>query len=341
MWPIIKSISLLRYLIVWRVNASLIWQPSYLPLDLSLTLGTIIGNRLPTSDARRWHKALASWAEQTSAPPPSPPAQRRKKAKSEKTLVEFMPDAAWPIESVLFPYRHQTNYGEGELILWELKLFGESADHAFFLEAILPAMEEAGLSARLPWHHPHGLWGHFDIQAVYVARGERWEPVIEDGRLDLSVRPTPGQWSDDLNLNPDTMGRLNRLVWLTPTCIDESAGSRRKPTPPSLQTILQALLVRLGDVLPGKRYSPEEVLAQLTPEGIETFEQLLERATSIPVHHHTLKRVPRSWPGRWQGMQTFASIPQPFIPYLNLASILHIGQHTHFGCGTFIAGYSA
>ncbi|RME41743.1 MAG: CRISPR system precrRNA processing endoribonuclease RAMP protein Cas6 [Caldilineae bacterium] len=338
MWPIIRNINLLRYLIIWRVNSSIVWQPGYLPLDLSLTLGTTIGNRLPTSEARQWHKLLAPWAEQATTL--SRRARRRKKTKGERQEVKFMPDAGWPIESVLFPYRHQTNYGKGELLLWELKLFGDSADHAFFLEVILPAMEEISLSASLPWHHPYGLWGHFDIQAVYVAHGEEWEPVIEDGRLDLSVRPTSTQWSDGLNFNPDTMGRLNRLIWLTPATFYKSDRFRRKPFPPSLQTILQALLTRLGDVLPEKRYSPEEIAAQLTPEGGETFEQLLERADAIPVQRHTFKRVPKTWPRGRQGEQTFASIPQPFIPYLNLASILHIGRHTHFGYGTFVAGYS-
>ena len=53
------------------------------------------------------------------------------------------------------------------------------------------------------------------------------------------------------------------------------------------------------------------------------------------LQEHTLEPAPRDWPGRWIGAQSFTKISPRLLPYLELASILHIGKHTHLGCGTF------
>ena len=58
-----NSIHLIRYLLVWRVNHSLIRLPSWLPVELSFVLGNIIAERLPTNQARPWRKALEAWHE--------------------------------------------------------------------------------------------------------------------------------------------------------------------------------------------------------------------------------------------------------------------------------------
>ena len=50
---------------------------------------------------------------------------------------------------------------------------------------------------------------------------------------------------------------------------------------------------------------------------------------------YTLEPAPRDWPGRWIGSQSFMKISPHLLPYLELASILHIGKHMHLGCGTF------
>ncbi len=139
MWPFIKPINLIRYLIVWRVNSSMVWQPNYLPLDISLTLGSIIANRLPVKEAAPWRKALTPWQEYFDLT--NPVRKTRKRDKPGKLKVT--PNAPWPLQSVIFAYPGKHTYGEGELILWELKLLGNDADNNIFLEYILLANEEA------------------------------------------------------------------------------------------------------------------------------------------------------------------------------------------------------
>jgi hypothetical protein len=299
MWPFIKPIKLIRYLLVWRANSSLVRLPRCLSTEISLLLGTAIANRLPTRQAH--------------------------------------------IETVLFVYPGKLTFGQGELILWELELMGESADHGLFLEVILPAIEELGSVPDPQWRNWNVLWGHFDIQAVYAARGLQWEPVVSDGRLDLNYRVTPTQWAEGLTFDAGSERIFDRLTWITPFDLTSKSSRRRrkKIAPhqvPTLQRILESLVVRMSQLLPGKHHTPDDVWAVLSAEERASFQAAMEQAARIPVHHTKLKPAPKHWPGRWIGTQTFPSIPHPIIPYLELASILHIGRQTHFGCGTFVIG---
>jgi hypothetical protein len=331
MWPFIQPVKLIRYLLVLRVNSSLVRLPRCLSTELSLALGTKIANRLPTREARPWRKALAPWEEHggislVGKKKPSP-----------------LPEASWPMEAVLFVYPGKRTYGQGELILWELKLMGESADHGLFLEVILPALEEAGTVSDQQLQRQKSLWGRFDIQAVYAARGRQWEPVVSDGRLDLNYRATSVQWAEGLTFEPGSERVFDRLTWITPfdfSDADQADRRRRRKTIPShqvptLQSMLESLIARMSLLLPGKHHTPDDVWDVLSAEERASFQVVMEQASHIPIHHQGLKPAPKSWPGRWIGTQTFASIPHPIIPYLELASILHIGRQTHFGCGTF------
>ena len=332
MWPFIKPIKLIRYLFVLRVNSSLVRLPRCPSTELSLVLGTVIANRLPTREARPWRKALAPWDEHGGI------------SLVGKKKPMTIPEASWPIEAVLFVYPGKQIYGRGELILWELKLTGESADHGLFLEVILPALEEAGTVSDQQLQRKNGLWGRFDIQAIYAARGPQWQPVVSDGRLNLNYRVTPVQWAEGLTLEPRSERVLDRLTWITPfdfSDADETGRrrKRRKRIPPhrvpTLQSMLDSLVSRMSLLLPGKYNTPDDVWAILSAEEQAELRAAIEQASHIPIHHKSLRPAPRSWPGCWIGTQTFASIPHPIIPYLELASILHIGRQTHFGCGTF------
>lgn len=61
MWTSLDPIKIIRYLLVWRVNRSLVQLPPSFSSDLSQVLGTIIANRLSTRKAAPWRKALARW----------------------------------------------------------------------------------------------------------------------------------------------------------------------------------------------------------------------------------------------------------------------------------------
>lgn len=325
MWPFIKPINLIRYLFAWRVNGSLVWLPRCLSAELSLVLGTMVAERLPTREARDWRKALAPWDEYG----------------GDKKKLKAVPEVSWPLESVLFVYPGKLAYGQGELILWELKLLGESADHGLFLEIILPAMEEAATTSDPRWHHKNSLWGRFDVHAVYAARGPQWEPIVRGGKLDLSYHPTPVQWAEGWLFEDQSEHVFDRLTWLTPFDLSRRRirASRKKKIPasevPTLQKILESLIARMSIFLPGKRNTSDDVWNSLSAEERSSLQAAVEQAALIPVHYHNFRPAPGNWPGRWIGTQTFSFIPHPLIPYLELASIVHIGRQTHFGCGSF------
>ncbi|MBM4465465.1 MAG: CRISPR system precrRNA processing endoribonuclease RAMP protein Cas6 [Chloroflexi bacterium] len=331
MWPFIKPIKLIRYLLVWRVTGALVLVPRCLSAEISLVLGTIIANRLPTREARPWHKALAPWDEHGGL------------SLVGKEKPTRLPEASWPMETVLFVYPGKRTYGQGELMLWELKLLGESADHGLFLEVILPAMEEAGSVSEPQWQRQNVLWGRFDVHSIHVARGPQWEPIVSDGRLDLDYRATPVQWAEGLTFDQRSERVFDRLTWLTPFDLGddpkskiENRKSKIESQAPTLRRVLESLIARMSQLLPGKHHTPEDVWSVLSEEERASFQAVLEQAARIPIRHKTLRPAPKRGPGRWIGTQTFPSIPHPLIPYLELASILHIGKQTHFGCGTFV-----
>lgn len=327
MWSFTRPINLIRYLIVWRVNSSLAVLPRCLAPQISWVLGDLISNRLPTHEARDWRKALVAWDDKKSPPP----------------------EARWPIEAVLFPYPDRQSYGRGEAILWELKLMGNSADHGLFLELVLPAMEEAASTSDPRWRRSNWLWGGFDIHAVYVARGARWEPLVSDGRLDLDYRASPAQWAEGLTFGQDSRRRFRNLTWITsfdlgemPDALDSPhrAPTKGKIPPrevPTIRGILDALIARMTLFLPRKHSTPEDVWALLDAQEQANLRRVLGKAQRIS-RRQTLSLEPahKNCPGRWIGSQTFAgAIPKSLLPYLELAAILHVGRQTHFGCGTF------
>ena len=205
MLSFLNRLSLNRYLIVWRVNRSLAFCPRYFSLDISMVIGTIISNRLPTKEKKSWRKTLDPLLE-----------HQKKASKSRLNFSDSVPETAWPIKAVILAYPGKRTYGRDELIFWELKLFGEHADHGLFLEVILPAMEEASYTSDPKWNKRNRLWGNFDIQSVYMARGHRWEPFIKDGTLDLRYRANSAQWLEGLRFSPESHYSYKRLSWITP-----------------------------------------------------------------------------------------------------------------------------
>ncbi|MDM8550577.1 hypothetical protein QUF72_10880 [Desulfobacterales bacterium HSG2] len=337
-----------RYLFALRVNSSLVWFPNFPSVELSLILGNAIADRLPTIQARPWYKTLSSWDDYLkpfggkissigSKKGKRRVSRRKGKKGKNKKQPSFprteVPETSWPIETVLFFYPGKRTYGQGELIFWELKLIGESADHGLFLEVILPALEDLGHRPDSRWQYPNCLWGRFDIQSVYMARGSRWEPVAENGKLNLDYKARPVQWSRGLNFEAyrQMFGSLN---WLTPFDFRTREGRDEAPT---LKCILEAFTDRMALLMLGKHYDFNKFCDILNTEDQSSLVDAIDTGARIPILRHNFKPAPKYWPGRWTGTQTFATpIPDSILPYLGLASIFHIGRHTHFGCGTFI-----
>ncbi|CAK0777392.1 CRISPR_Cas6 domain-containing protein [Gammaproteobacteria bacterium] len=312
MLDFIRPITLIRYLIVWRVTSPVVLIPRCLPNEIMAVLGKLIEENLPTPQNRAWRKALAS------------------------------PTMRWPIEVVLFTpcLLNKRAYGKDEMVVWELKLIGGAADHGLFLEVILPAMEKAATTREISVRGARNLWGHFDIQAVYAARGRNWEAFVEEGKLNMGYRVTPTQWAEGLVFDK-TIANLCSLTWVTPFefPVAGPGDSSAMDVAPTLRNIFDALMRRMTLFLPGRPDAQRvtDVWAQLSPEKLEKIELILQQETNRSlIVRDKLQPPPKEWPGQKVGTQVFQSIDPALLPYLELASILHVGEHTRLGCGTFV-----
>jgi len=338
-----------RYLFVCKVNASIVWLPVFPSLEFSLVLGTAIAERLPTVQARQWRKTLALWDDciggiskgacHRGACHRQAPTQNRQAPRTPnhepRTLV--LPESSpWPIDAAVLFYPGKRAYGRDELIFWELKLMGESADHGLFLELILPALEEAGSIRDSRWEYNNCLWGRFDIHSVFMAKGPRWEPVVSNGHLNLKYKAGPRQWSRGLKFeSPRPPSHFDCLNWITAFDLDRNDSDIGSS--PSLRTILDVLTDRLARLILGNYYETDDFWRELKPKDRSDFRKALEMSSEISVLQEDMKLVPAYLPGRQIGKQIFREpLPDAVLPYLGLASVFHIGKHTHFGCGTFL-----
>lgn len=318
---------MIRYLIVWHVRTPLVRAPSCLPAAISTVLGTLIAERLPTQQARSWHKALG-------------------KAQGQAEAGRFAA-TNWPIEAVVFAPPGKHTYGQDEIIWWELKLLGPHADHGLFLEVFLPAIEAAANTRDPRWFANYSLWGRFAVQSILVAHGPQWEPLAEDGRLNLSLRPSAAQWAEGLWKAGQPASLPNRIRWVTPFDLGAMPGAAADGQPParagksiaaadipSLDGIIAAFLRRAAHVLHGKGATAQDPLDLLEPDERTLLQETLAKPQKL--QGYTFVRPPKLWPGQRLGEQIFATpVPAPLLPYLNLAAILHVGDYTHYGCGTF------
>jgi len=207
----------------------------------------------------------------------------------------------------------------------------------------LPALETASRTIDKDWQPANSVWGNFDIQAIYVARGPVWESLVDNGRLNLTYMATPSQWAEGLTLDPDPQRIFHNVTWITPFDLEgpnspgrATRSKRISPAQvPSLQQILMSLLDRMNSLPTGARHPGVRFWDMVEPNVRDSFDRLLESSSNIPMIHGSFRHVPIFHPGRWIGRQIFGAIPNPITPYLALASIFHIGTLTHFGCGTF------
>ncbi|MBF0495125.1 MAG: hypothetical protein HQK58_00895 [Deltaproteobacteria bacterium] len=326
-------INIIRYLFMLRVTGSLVTLSDYPALELSLVLGNAIANRLPASQARPWRKAAALWDQHGLGP------QYLKKG------LTSLPEVDWPIETVILFYPGKRSYGFDELICWELKLLGDSADHDMFLEIIMPALEEACTTVDSRWRFPQGLWGKAGIQAVYVARGLHWEPLVQQGQLDLGYKAGPTQWAEGLDFDSCAGLAFDRLTWITPFHLESPGADLQypqdpaRPSPnraPTLRQLYDAFVARVSSLILNKRHPSDTFWNLLTKQDQLSLEAALERSSRVRLSSKAFKAGRTQMPEAFFGMQRFAPvIPQVIVPLLGLGSIIHLGRHTHLGQGAF------
>ncbi len=319
-----ETIKVLRYLCVWRVNSSLVRLPSRFSTDLAYILANLISDKLSTRLAKAWKKLLAAYET----------------ARDEHTF----PENLWPIDVAMITYPTKSTFNQGEVILLEIKLFGEKASHETFLELILPAMEEAGFRKDIRWYYKNGLWGHFDIDAVYVCKGDNWHPLVIDGDLDLRYKPTPWQWADthiERITKKTHQYTYKHLQWTSSfdLSIDKqiTANTLEDQWGRSLRRVVEAMVARMNYLLEISKSSELTIWDFFKKSEADELEFALIKSEEIIHGRHDLSPARRDVPGRWQGTQNFPkAIPAFFIPYLDVASILHIGRFSQYGCGSFI-----
>ncbi len=280
----LENIHIVRYLMVWKVNSSVVRLPDFFPADISRTLGAIIAKRLPTKEKKLWLKSLSLWDDYDLS------TDRKKNKRQERKRVAY-PDIYWPIESVIFVYPGKMTYGRDEFIVWELKLLGRDAGHGMFLEVILPAMEEAGFTTDKPWFGPNKLWGHFDIHSVYVAKGNQWQPLVKDGQLNLRTQVTPTQWADDLDFSPPKK-MMRHFSWPTPFEFDTASGKRSSnpKKPVQFSSIMKALNKRF-DVFAPQRHSFWDAIGD---EDKALFNQARAVADEVKVTNKNIRLLPKN-----------------------------------------------
>ena len=156
--------------------------------------------------------------------------------------------------------------------------------------------------------------------------------------MDLRYRASPTQWSDGLTFGVSLKQTMDHLVWVTPFDLHTTQNTPSTMTinqsVPYLPDLLEALAERMSVFMPGKSHAA--IWDVLSPYDQTVLRNAIEETTQIPILKHNIEPSPNGWTGRWMGSQKFFKIPDLLIPYLELASVLHIGRQTHFGCGTFL-----
>lgn len=330
MWN--TRLSLIRYLFVLDVTASLVYLPRWPAIELTHLLREIIADQLPMTQARPWKKRI------NAAPFPGLGSNGY-----PHTLV----DRPWPVDAVIHWYPAKRTYGRGEKILFELKLFGPGADHGFFLEVILPAIESLSRTTEhysLGGNSTNGLWGHFDIPSVYSARGLHWKPVIANGKLDLRYKVNPTQWSSGIKFDAiPASPNLKCLTWVTPFSLESGnpqlKGGKKHKTGPDLRQLLEATRQRIDAVAGGESPFHQANIDAADDNGESRWESALSQAAKNRVVEGRFEQYSFTPRTKFLGFQRFDNnIPKEIIPYLQLASVFHIGEDTHYGFGGFTVG---
>uniref|UniRef100_UPI004057BEE8 hypothetical protein n=1 Tax=Candidatus Electrothrix sp. TaxID=2170559 RepID=UPI004057BEE8 len=311
-------IQILRYLFVLRINRSLIETLKQPDQEILHNLAALIAENMGGADGKAWKKA----------------ARRLANASVDVSLdaVPLAGPPPWPIDAVLLAENPGTRLCLNELFFFELTVLSDRIGHHFILEYLLPALEQAGYS-RMEKQPKFGLWGNYEIVGLFCAHGADWEPVIDEGQLSSDYFPKPDQWARDFMMN-GTGKIFTRLDWIRPLAPD-AAMPENGPDMPWLLAALERRMTALK--LLNKGSADMDTLVQGIP-GMEkaSWQEAVDAAQAMPAPVSVLRPVEKEHPAKAViGRQHFSAIPPVVLPWLELASILHLGLHTHYGYGGF------
>ncbi|MBF0476700.1 MAG: hypothetical protein HQK59_12900 [Deltaproteobacteria bacterium] len=214
-----------------------------------------------------------------------------------------------------------------------------------FLEIIMPALEEACTTGDSRRRSSLGLWGRSGIQAVYVARGLHWEPLVQHGQLDLRYKAGPTQWAEGLDFDSCSSLAFNQLTWVKPFHFESPGTDLQRPPgqagpasnrAPTLRQLYDAFVARVSPLILNKRHPSDTFWNLLTKQDQLSLEAAIEQSSRVRLSFKAFKAGRAQTPDTFFGIQRFAPvIPKVIVPLLGLGSIIHLGRHTHLGHGTF------
>ena len=312
-------VQILRYLFVLRVNCSLIETLKQPEQEIVHLLAALIAENMGGADGKAWKKAARRLANGSVAvsvdtvPLPGPPP--------------------WPVDAVVLAENPGTRLGLDEHFLFELTLFGDRIGHHFILEYLLPALEQAGYS-RMEGQAKFGLWGNYEVVGLFCAHGADWEPVIDEGLLSSEYFPAPDQWARDFMMSG--AGKMfTRLDWIRPLAPD-AAMPENGPDMPWLLAALERRMTALKLLNRGSATDMDALVQGIPGMEKTSWQQAVDAAQAMPAPVSVLRPVEKKHPAKAViGRQYFSAIPPVVLPWLELASLLHLGLHTNYGYGGF------
>ena len=210
-------------------------------------------------------------------------------------------------------------YRAGEYFAFEIRLFGQAAQHRLLIERFLPAIEMGGkLNGIGSWIDiPQSNYGCFEVHKVLVARPDKWVEVYN-----------PRQWffqevvPDDVNAAvAQTSEQRTTLTWLTPFCLKQK---NTHIVEPDIASLVKFISVRL---------------IQLQPSFCrDHFTEILAQAQKVRIFQHDLRLVElfEKRSDMFQiGKIIFEQLPPPLARMLDIGSIIHIGKATRYGNGIY------
>lgn len=316
---LIEKIDLIRYLLVLKITGPQVKLLRRSIPEFSYVLGKIMAERMAKAKSKAWWKNLTTAKEWLF---------------SSARETRDMPETFWPIQSAWLVYTQKTRLSRGESLFLELKLFSNAAEHHFFLETVLPGLEEAGRISNHESRMKSNLAGNFEIESIYTAKKLKWEPVVKQGRLDFRAQIDSRQWAEGMDARPGKRNKpLTRLSWITPLDLDAKNGIPEQP--PDMHQLIEKVLYRYK-LLTSKGYtSDERFVSDFTSKETAQLQDCLEQAGNVEVRGFNQTFLKTTPPYFWLGEQYFAPVPESLVPLLELASIIHIGRYTHYGYGTF------